>query len=80
MSPKEGYLAPFIQFPWGFETSLIGKEIDVYDIGSGFLIQYGSITKNFDKRNTPKLNPKIETEPAYKSAALPAKPLGRHTL
>lgn len=80
MNPKEGGLAPSpcIQFPWGFDPSLIGKEIDIFEIIGGFLIQFRSKSENAVIQNTSKINPELQSGGVYKSAALPAKPLRRH--
>jgi len=80
MNPKEDGLAPSpcIQFPWGFDPSLIGKEIDIFEIIGGFLIQFRSKSENTAIQNKSKSEIAKQSEPDYKSAALPTKPLRRH--
>ena len=38
MNPKQGFLAPYIQFPWGYDASLIGKSVLIYKTEDGFHI------------------------------------------
>jgi hypothetical protein len=36
MAPKKGCIALYIQLPWGYEKTLIGKPVSVYRVDGGF--------------------------------------------
>ncbi len=38
MAPKAGFLAPYIQFPWGHDRALIGKPVSIYKVDGGFFL------------------------------------------
>jgi len=38
MAPKAGFLAPYIQFPWGHERALIGKPVSIYKVDGGYFL------------------------------------------
>ena len=38
-NPRKNYLAPYIQFPWGYGKELIGKEIEIFETEDGFHIK-----------------------------------------
>ena len=38
MAPKAGFIAPYIQFPWGHERALIGKPVSIYKVDGGFFL------------------------------------------
>ena len=42
MSPRQGYLAPYIQFPWNYDTALIGKSVSIYKVDGGFYLSMES--------------------------------------
>jgi hypothetical protein len=66
LNPKSGFLAPYIQLPWGYDESLIGKEIDIFKTEMGFVIQFkqnSPIQKVYDVKPTQKRD--------YESAAIP---------
>ncbi|OPX63326.1 MAG: hypothetical protein A4E34_01093 [Methanoregula sp. PtaU1.Bin006] len=66
LHPKKGFIAPYIRFPWGYDESLIGKEVNIYKTDTGFIIQFkqdSSIQKVYDVKPIQK--------PDYESAAIP---------
>ena len=40
LQPRKGYLAPYIQFPWGYRTDLIGREIEIHEVKGGFFLKF----------------------------------------
>ena len=38
MAPKQGFIAPYIRFPWNSERALIGKPVSIYKVDGGFFI------------------------------------------
>ena len=53
MNPKQGYLAPYIQFPWGYDKNLIGRAVTVYSVEGGFYLAVGNNEfKPFDSSQT----------------------------
>ena len=38
LAPKKGFLAPYIQFPWGYDKNLIGRDVTVYSVDGGFYL------------------------------------------
>jgi len=58
MAPKKGYLAPYVQFPWNYDDTLIGQPISVYKVNGGFFLALEN--KQFtwsDDTNTKNLMP-----------------------
>jgi len=41
LNPKKGYLAPYIQLPWGYREDLIGQEAKIFELEGGFFIKIG---------------------------------------
>ena len=39
LNPRAGYLAPYIQLPWGYREDLIGRAVDIYECEDGFLLK-----------------------------------------
>ena len=65
-NPKKGYVAPYLIFPWGYDESLIGKEIDIYKTDAGFVIQF---KQDSPIRKVSDVKPKQKCD--YESAAIP---------
>ena len=42
MAPKKGFLAPYIQFPWGHDRALIGKPVSIYRADGGYFLSIES--------------------------------------
>ena len=40
LNPRQGYLAPYIQLPWGFGEDLIGKAIEIFSTEDGFTVKF----------------------------------------
>ena len=40
MNPRAGYLAPYIQLPWGYGEELIGKDIEIFETNDGFNVRF----------------------------------------
>jgi hypothetical protein len=38
MAPKSGFLAPYVQLPWGHDRTLIGKPVSIYKVDGGFFL------------------------------------------
>ena len=38
MAPKKGFLAPYVQLPWGHDRALIGKPVSIYKVDGGFFL------------------------------------------
>ena len=39
MAPKNGFIAPYIRFPWNSERALIGKPVSIYKVDGGFYLE-----------------------------------------
>jgi hypothetical protein len=39
LNPRAGYLAPYIQLPWGYREDLIGRAVDIYECEGGYFIK-----------------------------------------
>ena len=39
LNPRAGYLAPYIQLPWGYREDLIGRAIEIYECEGGYFIK-----------------------------------------
>ena len=53
MSPKKGFLAPYVQFPWNYDTALIGKSVSIYKVDGGFFVALENKQfKPLDSENT----------------------------
>jgi len=81
LHPKERYTAPYIQLPWGYDPTLIGREINIYHAPDGFVIKFKLANDEVaENQSESELKPKSQTDKYYKSAALPTKPLRRHMI
>ena len=38
MSPKKGFIAPYIRFRWNQDSALIGKPVSVYKVDGGYFL------------------------------------------
>ncbi len=38
LNPKQGYLAPYLQLPYGYDPALIGKTVSIYKVEGGFFV------------------------------------------
>ena len=41
LNPRQGYLAPYIQLPWGYREDLIGDQAEIFEVDGGFFIKIG---------------------------------------
>ena len=39
LNPRAGYLAPYIQLPWGYREDLIGRAVEIYECEGGYFIK-----------------------------------------
>ena len=39
LNPREGYLASYIQLPWGCKTDLIGRTVEIFECEGGFFLK-----------------------------------------
>ena len=61
LDPRQGYLAPYVQLPWGYGEELIGKDIEIFSTEDGFTIKF--IDEKFKQTRLPdkeRKSPNIE--------------------
>jgi hypothetical protein len=57
LAPKKGYLAPYIQLPYGYDSALIGKTVSIYKVEGGFFVALENKEfKPVDSDNTKKFS------------------------
>ena len=42
LNPRDGYLASYIQLPWGYKTDLIGRAVEIHECEGGFFLKVES--------------------------------------
>ena len=57
MNPKKGYIAPYIQFPWGYDRALIGKPVSIYKVDGDYFLSTES--NEFKPLNSKKVESDI---------------------
>jgi hypothetical protein len=58
LNPRQGYLAPYIQLPWGYGEELIGKEIEIFETNNGFSVRFTD--EKFKQPNTEDLETRLQ--------------------
>ena len=39
LNPRDGYLAPYVQLPWGHNPDLIGRAVEIFECEGGFFLK-----------------------------------------